>query len=94
MVNVYDEIKAERKYQDDKWGTEVDDTLNTPWMWVSYITAYATKWMKGTFAPLEKPVVDDFRNKMIKTAAICVAAVESIDRQRAADGGTTFFEAA
>ena len=28
------------------WGQQVDDTLNTPWMWCAYICSYATKWMK------------------------------------------------
>ncbi len=89
--SVYDEIRAERAYQDGKWGHNVDDTMNTPWMWVSYIAAYATKWMVGTFAPLSPDTVDDFRKKMIKTAAICVAAVESLDRQRK-NSGKAFFE--
>lgn len=90
-MSVYEEIKKEREYQDGKWGHETDDTLNTPWMWVSYITAYSTKWMKGTFAPLSKEISDDFRTKMIKTAAIAVAAVESIDRQRV-EKSKAFFE--
>jgi hypothetical protein len=90
-MSVYDEIKAEREYQDKRWGVGSDDTLNTPWMWSSYIGKYATNWMAGTFQPLEGRVVDGFRKSMIKTAAIAVAAVESIDRQRAG-GGKTFFE--
>lgn len=91
MSNIYDEIRKEREYQDGKWGHETDDTLNTPWMWASYIGQYATKWMSGTFAPLGRDVTDNFRTCMIKVAAIAVAAIESIDRQRH-DGGTTFFE--
>lgn len=90
-MNIYDEIKKERDYQDGKWGHTVDDEKNTPWMWLAYIAAYASKWMVGTFPPLTREVGDDFRAKMIKTAAICVAAVESIDRQRAAKG-RAFYE--
>jgi hypothetical protein len=81
-MSVYDEIKQERDYQDNRWGHEIDDTLNTPWMWAAYINAYSTKWMSGTFTPLGESVVDKFRAAMIKTAALAVAAVESIDRQR------------
>jgi hypothetical protein len=33
--------------QDRQWGQEVDDTLNTPWMWCAYVCGYATKWMKN-----------------------------------------------
>lgn len=90
-MSIYDEIKAEREYQDKRWGHVVDDTQNTPWMWVAYIAAYATKWMVGTFTPLGAKVGDDFRAKMIKTATIAVAAVESFDRQRA-ENGKAFYE--
>lgn len=89
-MTVYEEIQAERAYQDKKWGHEIDDTKNTPWTWSSYIGQYSTKWMVGTFPPLSK-FVDDFRSKMIKVAAIAVAAVESIDRQRA-NSSKAFFE--
>ena len=88
---IIDEIAGEREYQEKKWGNKLDDAVNTPWMWVAYIAQYSTKWMLGKFAPLPKVDVDMFRIMMIKTATICVAAVESIDRQRA-DKGRCFFE--
>ena len=90
MNNIIDEILAERKYQQERWGNEADDTLSTPWMWVSYITQYATRWMAGTF-DIPTPVADSFRTHMVKVAAIAVAAIESIDRQRAANG-KAFYE--
>lgn len=86
------EIDEERQYQDKKWGTELDDTVNTPWMWVAYIVAYAGKWMAGNFLPLPRPDINAFRTCMIKVAAICVAAVESLDRQRE-KSGKAFYEA-
>ena len=55
------EIENERKYQDNKWGYQLDDT------------------------------VDAFHIMMIKTASLCIAAIESIDRQRA-NSGKTFYE--
>ena len=90
-MSIYDEIKAERDYQDERWGHDIDDAFNTPWMWCAYIVQYATKWMVGTFAPLGQKTVDDFRTKMVKTAALAIAAIESIDRQREHDG-KTFYE--
>ncbi|MGN6819313.1 MAG: hypothetical protein ACTHJR_11655 [Sphingomonas sp.] len=92
MSNVYDEIRAEREYQDDKWGVEIDDTKNTPWMWAAYIGQYATSWMRGTFLPLQPDVTDAFRKAMVKVAAIAVAAIQSIDRQRAGGSQSTFYE--
>lgn len=90
LPKILSEIESERTYQIEKWGNDTDDSLNTPWMWVAYISHYATKWMRGAFK-LGSNDVDDFRAKMIKTAAIAVAAVESIDRQRHRDG-KTFYE--
>ena len=89
---IFGEIAGERAYQDNKWGTEVDDTKNTPWMWASYVAQYATSWMRGKFLPLASDDTDLFRKAMIKVAAIAVAAVESVDRQRAGGSGTPFYE--
>jgi hypothetical protein len=89
-MSIYEEIKKEREYQDRKWGHHADDNLNTPWMWVSYIGHYATTWMAGTFS-LNSSMTDNFRTAMVKVAAIAVAAIESIDRQRA-QNGKTFYE--
>lgn len=83
---IFKAIEDERAYQQERWGNTTDDTLNTPWMWVSYICAYATKWMGGDFLPLPRSRTDTFRVMCIKVAAIAVAAVESIDRQRAVGG--------
>ena len=89
--SIYKEIVAERTYQKEKWGNEVDDTLNTPWMWAAYISQYATKWMAGTFLPLKPDVTDTFRKAMVKVATLAIAAIESVDRQRA-NNERTFYE--
>lgn len=88
---VYDEVKFEREYQDAKWGNTTDDTKNLPNDWVSYIAKYATNWFGGMFPPYNTDIVDTFRSSMIKVAAIAIAAVESIDRQRVKNG-KTFYE--
>jgi hypothetical protein len=90
-MSILDEIEAERRYQDSRWGHKTDDTLNTPWMWVAYITLYSSKWMVGTFLPLGKDTTDTFRKMMVKTAALAVAAIESVDRQRA-ENRKAFYE--
>jgi hypothetical protein len=86
-----DEVRAEREYQTKKWGNFADDSINLPHHWSSYIGRYSTNWMNGTWAPHTKETVDAFRKSMIKTAAIALAAVESVDRQRA-EGQKAFFE--
>jgi hypothetical protein len=89
-MSVYDEIKAERDYQNGKWGTLSDDNENTPWMWASYIAQYATRWMRGAFV-INRDDTVKFRESMIKTAAIAIAAVESLDRQQE-ESGKAFYE--
>ena len=90
-MSLYDELKAEREYQEAKWGTKVDDTQNTPWMWAAYIGQYATRWMVGSFLPLKRDVTNSFRACMVKVATLAIAAIESIDRQRE-QHGKTFYE--
>lgn len=88
---IFKQIEQERVYQMKRWGNDQDDTGNEPFHWVSYIARYATSWMSGMWSPMPTYVVDDFRTAMLKTATIAIAAVESIDRQREANG-KTFFE--
>jgi hypothetical protein len=90
-MSVYDEIRAERDYQRDKWGDEADVKVNTPNDFVSYISHHSTRWFNGGFTPYPKTVVDDYRTQMIKTAALAIAAVEALDKQRS-DTGSAFFE--
>jgi hypothetical protein len=88
---ILSEIDKERTYQEGKWGNETDDTVNTPNDYVTYMAAYSTKWFPGGFTPYSAETVNAFRKSMVKTAALAVAAVESIDRQRE-EAGHTFYE--
>lgn len=90
-TEIFVQIDAERAYQQQRWGDTTDDTKNTPWMWVAYIARYATSWMVGSFPPIKRAETDSFRKFMLKVATIAVAAIESIDRQRATNG-KTFYE--
>lgn len=90
-IYIYEEVEKERDYQQQRWGDTVDDTHNTPWMWCAYIAGYATKWMVGTFLPLDRSVTNAFRKCMVNTATVCIAAIESVDRQRE-EAGKTFYE--
>jgi hypothetical protein len=88
--NIFEQIDRERKYQVGRWGNEADDTKNMPNDWVSYIASYSTRWLAGEFAPYSPETVIRFRRAMIQAAAIAVAAVESLDRQQAANGKTFY----
>ena len=89
--DILNEIERERAYQDGKWGHKADDTKNEPNDWVAYIAHHSSRWFSGGFAPYNTPTVDAFRKQMIKVAALAVAAVESLDRQRITDGAA-FYE--
>ena len=63
------------------WGPNVDDNLNTPWMWCAHICSYATKWMKNPHHWTREDTEESY-DRMIQTSAIAAAAAESILRQR------------
>lgn len=82
-AEIFKEIEAERDYQDKRWGGPgVDDEKNKPNDWVSYIAKYSTRWQDGTFFPYIPETEDEFRKCMVKVAALAVAAIEQVDRQR------------
>ena len=87
---VFEDVLKERLYQDRQWGPEVDDTLNTPWMWCAYLCGYATKWMKDPHRWTRQDT-EEFYDRMIETSAIAAAATESVLRQRDSRG-KTFYE--
>ena len=72
MDEIFSEIKAERKFQDSKWGTAFDDK-NTANDWTAYINEY-----NGYSSTPLNPEL--WRKRMIKVAAIAVAAIETFDR--------------
>lgn len=90
-ASIFNEITEELSYQEKRWGTKADDTINRPNDWVAYISHYATKWFTGGFAPYSDMGVNGFRKSMIKVAALAVAAVKSLDRQRE-NKGSAFYE--
>jgi hypothetical protein len=72
-MTLIDEILKERKYQDEKWGTEFDDknTLND---WAAYIGRYT-----GNAISIDSPPKTQ-RKQLLKVATIAVAAVQAFDR--------------
>ncbi len=73
FLEIMKEIEKERRIQDSTWGREFDDK-NTSDDWAAYIIKYAT-------GERHLPETSEqFRNNMIQTAALAVAAIESVDR--------------
>lgn len=69
---IFVEIDEERLYQDRVYGgADFDDSLEEK-HWLKFISEYANG--------VGRAEDYDFRTRMVKTAALCVAAVESFDR--------------
>lgn len=68
------EIMNERTEQLKQWGNDNDD-IHTPLNWVGLIAYYSSRWIKLRFSPIA------FRKSMIQAAALCIAAIDYIDRK-------------
>lgn len=73
LQKVFDEIQAERNYQNRGWGDEFDNK-NSLDNWVSYIITYCGRASNFQASPSQQ------RRDMMKVAALAVAACESFDR--------------
>lgn len=73
----YDEIRFERARQDIKWGGPEHDDTHGWHDWIRFIDDQANKW------PAHPNVGKERRSRLIKIAALAVAAIESHDRRRA-----------
>lgn len=85
FTNTILDIEKERIRQDARWGGPERDDTNTEKQWVSLIDLYITK----AVIALQTDYVDslDYREELVKVAALAVAAIESYDRKRSAASG-------
>ncbi len=70
---LFDEIEEEREYQDKKWGGAAQDDTQS----FDDFTKYIGEYSRGE----GRALTYDFRTRMLKTAALAVAAIESYDRK-------------
>lgn len=75
--HILGEIKQERQRQLTLWSIKDDDS-NTRNDWASYICYYASSGAYNGKGKIFTNMI--YRRSLIKVAAICVAAVEAIDR--------------
>jgi hypothetical protein len=81
MDEIFEEIKAERARQDQFWG-EKFDAKNTANDWVAYIVRYVST---AAYDGRERKFTNVyFRSQMIKAAALCIAAIEALDKNELA----------
>ena len=70
--NIIKEIIEERERQDKKWGEQ----NHHPHIW---LTILGEEFGEANKAILEKYLLD-YRDELIQIAAVCIAAIESLDR--------------
>lgn len=76
-VDILNEICTERLKQDSQWGGAEHDDTHDIFDWCNYIEYQTNK------AKLAENVGAEHRNRLMKVAALAIAAIESIDRKMA-----------
>ena len=74
MRAVFDEIVKERITQDEKWGGSSHDDTHTQFDWTRFIRDHADRAVRGQAR-------DNFRQQMVRVAALAVAAIQAYDRK-------------
>lgn len=76
---IADQIWAERMAQDEQWGGEQHDDEHNMDDWLRFIRYQEAMAVQASIRADQH----EFRDRMIKVAALALAALESIDRQAA-----------
>jgi len=74
-MDIYEEVKAERSRQDEKWGGIDHDKQHTPDEWVQLAQDYLS-WAR-VMAGMDSP--DKYRRRMVQVASLAIAAIEAHD---------------
>lgn len=74
MSDIYEELRAERIRQDDRWGGPHHDDSHAIEDWAFFI-AIRCKALKSDSA-----AYDPARRILVEIAALAIAAIESVDR--------------
>lgn len=79
---VYADILQERRAQDAQWGGGVHDDSHDLTDWPKFIARFTRLAADSVSLSVEKPEHIEFEKRMIKIAALAVAAIQSSRRQR------------
>ena len=78
MSECLDEIRLERKKQDEKWGEQ----NHSPLYWISILVEEVGEAAKEVLENKHS----NYRQELVQCAAVCVAAIESLDRNDKEEG--------
>ena len=80
MIDVYAEVLAERKRQDEKWGEQ----NHQPFIWMNILGEefgeVCQAALQAYFPNDGDKTLTDYRKELIETAAVAIAAIECLDR--------------
>ena len=78
-AEIFNEIDAARRAQDEKWGGPEHDDRHGSYDWIAFV-------VRETGLAVTRPWdAREFRKRMVAVAALAVAAIEWVDRAEARD---------
>lgn len=79
MENIFDEIRAERNRQDEKWGVQNHD----PFIWCSILGEEVGEVNEALLsAHFGTSKMDAYREELVQVASVAVAMIQSLDRNK------------
>lgn len=81
LDKIIEQIRAERQRQADLPGSEWD-AKNTPGDWVAIVSHYVSSEVRRNGMV---PLADDFEDKLVKAAAVIIAALENLEVMKSRD---------
>jgi CRP/FNR family transcriptional regulator, cyclic AMP receptor protein len=101
MAEIHEEIESERLRQDKEWGGAANDDVHEPEKWCGFLRhqlrladraacSLATDEITGGE---EQALIEGYRERLIKIAAVAIAAAESLDRITKKRAGSSAKEA-
>ena len=80
-MNIYAEIKQERQNQINKWGIQNHKPIEWLAILMEEVGEVSREALENHFTSFYPPnTLNDHRKELIQVAAVCVAMIESLDR--------------
>lgn len=87
---VWKQVSDRRFQQDAKWGGSAHDDHHIPSDWIEFISRQLSQ--AAGFNAAVPPDLDVVRDRFIDAAALAIAAIESLDRNRKRRASTEHFD--
>jgi len=82
-MTVYDEIRQERERQVNKWGVQNHKPIEYLSILMEEVGEVAREALENHFTDFYPPhTLDNYRKELIQVAAVAVAMIESLDRNK------------